>query len=377
MGIFDILLKKKGNVENKNIVQSNSQKSLVSIKAKALIEELVLPLSKPNQKLIDEVLTIITQTANLPDSMVNKDEVQKITKKLLFELVEPISNPNKQLIDELVQLINLSGSEFSQKKDDLSQKNANENLVKEEIVTNHDEEDNNLQKSNKVIKGQAGLKQMQMQAVAQAPFPSEIQEKTKSKDRETKSIMNLLLEQIKELITITNGLNSKLKTHQVRIDAFDSSIKDLKKKTLDFDERMIAFEKNMEKFIGLYEVVTNQYNPFVETTDTFSDEFQEKNKGDLQKEIKNDLNNDLNNTDNNTEKNKSLIIANTQIDNLSTFSDTLIFMSEDDFKNEVIDKKELIFKWLDDNFKNNELINELSNLDLRNEWIKAIIIAQN
>lgn len=370
MSIFDALLKKKGDDKKTDShdtkVLKTDHKSLIASKAKDLIEELVDPLSKPNQKLIDEVLTIITQTSQLPDSMINKEEVQKTTKKLLFELVEPISNPNKQLIDELVQLITISGSKDYKETVDgyVPEKRDNE---KKEIAINNQEQTliskkDSAQSSEKerISKGHAGLKQRQMQASAQAPFPTQIEE-VKKKERESKSVMNLLLEQIKELITITNGLNSKIKSHQVRIDSFDSSIQEIKKKSQDFDERMLSFEKNMEKFIGLYEVVTNQYNPFVETTDSFSDD------------EKQDLNSEKKATEKIEEKPKYIKILGKQIDNIDDLSDLLISVSDEDFQEEILKNKDDIFIWLEDIVENIKLKEELSELNSRNEWIKSII----
>jgi hypothetical protein len=382
MGLFGSLLKKKGDEEKKEIKEKSNQNPTVSSRAKDLIEELVSPLSKPNQQLINEVLTIITQTSQLPDTMVNKEEVQKITKKLLFQLVEPISNPNKQLIDELIQLINMSGSKMINDSGSINSGNNNQNNFLNNSVNNNNNNNNNNSNINpgndndysknedynnkigssndkeRVIKGHAGLKQRHMQAAAQAPFPSDI---SSSKEKENKSIMNLLLEQIKELITITNGLNSKLKTHQVRLDSFDSSIQEIKKKSHDFDERMLAFEKNMEKFIGLYEVVTNQYNPFVETNTSdvenlnYKRDFEEK---DLKLEKIND---------------SLLVIQNQNIKDLSSLSDVIILMSDDDFETEIIKKKEVIFNWIENKFQQTGLVSTLSLANSKLEWLKIIM----
>ncbi|MFT4304646.1 MAG: flagella accessory protein C [Candidatus Woesearchaeota archaeon] len=380
MSIFDALLKKKGDDKksdrNTKILKTD-HKSLIASKAKDLIEELVDPLSKPNQKLIDEVLTIITQTSQLPDSMVNKEEVQKITKKLLFELVEPISNPNKQLIDELVQLITISGSkDYKETVDGYVSEKKEEKLDEKKQIDNDDQNQSNLEdkdlkvssEKERIYKGHAGLKQRQMQASAQAPFPTQIEE-VKKKERESKSVMNLLLEQIKELITITNGLNSKIKSHQVRIDSFDSSIQEIKKKSQDFDERMLAFEKNMEKFIGLYEVVTNQYNPFVETSADFSDDRKESSNisDDIRKEESQKIELEV------EEKPKYIEVLDKKINNIDDLSDLLISISEEEFEKEILNDKEKIFIWLEEVIENNKLKEDLSELNSRNEWIKSII----
>ena len=103
MTMFDNIMKRHNSVGHSSSNLNHTE--LLSRRARELIEELVSPLSKPNQQVIDEVLMIISQTAHLPDSAVNKNEVQNITRNLLFQLVEPISNPNKQLIDELLSIV--------------------------------------------------------------------------------------------------------------------------------------------------------------------------------------------------------------------------------------------------------------------------------
>lgn len=375
MGMFNNLMKRHGesgsNSKSQSSVDKNSD-NLVSVRAKALIEELVSPLSQPNQKVIDEVLTIITQSSSLPDHLVNKDEVLKITKALLFQLVEPISNPNKQLIDELLFLVTSSKTKSAQ--------NQNNNLVQSEQslkqeAMNSSEPVSKVKVSSgveeqRLIKGQAGLRMQKDDAMAQAPFPSDldsIKKKDEKKQKETRSIMNLLLEQIKELITITNNLNTKIKSQQVRLDTLDTNFSEFDKKSQEFDERMIAFEKNMEKFIGLYEVVTNQYNPFVETTDAG---YNNAGTSPVREHV--------NTTSEVTpapvvEERPVFKIDNNIITDLDTLSDYLIGMSDDDFNLKIISKKDELEKWLKEVLNKEDFANELLILTTRNEFIKRVM----
>ena len=76
-------------------------------------------------------------------------------------------------------------------------------------------------------------------------------------------ITNLIMQQIKELIEIDNNLNTKLKELESKLGEQGSTITSTKTVVEQFDRRLELIEKNMEKFMGLYEIVTNRFNPFV------------------------------------------------------------------------------------------------------------------
>jgi archaellum component FlaC len=81
---------------------------------------------------------------------------------------------------------------------------------------------------------------------------------------ENERITNLIMQQIKELIEIDNNLNIKIKEIETKLRTNISSISDIKNVVDKFNFRLEFIEKNMEKFMGLYEVVTNRFNPFIE-----------------------------------------------------------------------------------------------------------------
>ncbi len=84
---------------------------------------------------------------------------------------------------------------------------------------------------------------------------------------ENERITNLIMQQIKELIEIDNNLNIKLKELESKIGNNISNVTDMKNVVDKFNSRLEFIEKNMEKFMGLYEVVTNRFNPFVAEED--------------------------------------------------------------------------------------------------------------
>lgn len=81
---------------------------------------------------------------------------------------------------------------------------------------------------------------------------------------ENERVTNLIMQQIKELIEIDNNLNVKIKEIETKLKTNMSATQDIKQVVDKFHQRLEFIEKNMEKFMGLYEVVTNRFNPFVE-----------------------------------------------------------------------------------------------------------------
>ncbi len=84
---------------------------------------------------------------------------------------------------------------------------------------------------------------------------------------ENERITNLIMQQIKELIEIDNNLKTKIKELEAKTAEITTSLNASKDVINRFNERLDLIEKNMEKFVGLYEVVTNRFNPFVEDDD--------------------------------------------------------------------------------------------------------------
>jgi len=76
-------------------------------------------------------------------------------------------------------------------------------------------------------------------------------------------ITNLIMQQIKELIEIDNNLNAKIKELETKLGENSTTLASTKHIVEQFDQRLDLIEKNMEKFMGLYEIVTNRFNPFV------------------------------------------------------------------------------------------------------------------
>ncbi|MBD3203342.1 hypothetical protein GF327_03550 [Candidatus Woesearchaeota archaeon] len=121
-------------------------------------------------------------------------------------------------------------------------------------------------------------------------IPQEIPESTS-----TDKITNVILEQLQQ---INNNVNDKIRELDNEFKKISSEINEFKNENKKYQDQISSIEKNVEKFIGLYELVTNEYNPFVkgnspitdikETQKTQEQPVQEKQpeKIKIQKEIK-------------------------------------------------------------------------------------------
>jgi hypothetical protein len=97
-------------------------------------------------------------------------------------------------------------------------------------------------------------------------------EEIKENHEETK-LINLVIQQIKELIEIDNQLSRKIDEVQKAVSREIAEREKIVKTVDKHYKETKKIEKNMEKFVGLYEAVTNNFNPFVEEkTQTNQDE---------------------------------------------------------------------------------------------------------
>jgi hypothetical protein len=80
---------------------------------------------------------------------------------------------------------------------------------------------------------------------------------------ENERITNLIMQQIRELIEIDNNLNVKIKEIEAKLSENTNGLNSVKSFIDSFSQKMDIIDKNMEKFMGLYEIVTNRFNPFI------------------------------------------------------------------------------------------------------------------
>lgn len=81
-----------------------------------------------------------------------------------------------------------------------------------------------------------------------------------------KSISEALLKihtELKESNERLTGLVTDVKTIESNVNSLTSRVDSLDKKSKETDEKFSDLDNNMSKFLSLYELINNQYNPFV------------------------------------------------------------------------------------------------------------------
>lgn len=96
------------------------------------------------------------------------------------------------------------------------------------------------------------------------------EEATQSGSSVNQSALNLIMDQIKDLIEINTSLNKKYRDLESKVTGINSDVGGDKKEMHALSQKISDVQQNMEKFIGLYEVITNQFNPFVDNESNIS-----------------------------------------------------------------------------------------------------------
>lgn len=75
----------------------------------------------------------------------------------------------------------------------------------------------------------------------------------------------LVAKQVNELISLSTDLNKRLKQVEQERKTAKQEVERLESHNKEIREKMDIIDKRLEKFMGLYEVITNQYNPFADS----------------------------------------------------------------------------------------------------------------
>lgn len=74
----------------------------------------------------------------------------------------------------------------------------------------------------------------------------------------------LLTNQVSELIEVNTELQKRLKKLEQGKQKVDQELEKTQKNNKGIEDKMKLIDQRLEKFMGLYEIITNQYNPFHE-----------------------------------------------------------------------------------------------------------------
>jgi archaellum component FlaC len=154
-------------------------------------------------------------------------------------------DPQKQ---QTVNVVELEGTKESEQTVPLGQIPEDDSDFEEVILSQDTTEDIEKQKHEEEINKRSI-----------ASYLDEIKE-----NYEDAKLISLVIKQVKELIEIDNSLNQKITEIEATIRNEISEREKLAKSLESTKKEIKGLEKNMEKFIALYELVTNQFNPFIE-----------------------------------------------------------------------------------------------------------------
>ncbi len=155
------------------------------------------------------------------------------------------------------------------KKDEGAQSDVEVQKLREKLnrIVNSDEAESVRQEPAAKETGPAPAGAQQGIQQGSQPAQAAYQYVDPERAEDSERVTNLIMQQIKELIEIDNNLNTKIKEVENRMTENASVIANTKNIVEQFNSRLEFIEKNMEKFMGLYEVVTNRFNPFVSQDD--------------------------------------------------------------------------------------------------------------
>lgn len=252
MSIFTNFLGKKAQISPTS-PNSSLENEVISI-----LNQLTADVKSPNTLLIQEIVKTVNSDSKNP-SVPIQNTIKKV-KVGLDELLKEVSNPNTDLIDNLFALVVVSKSKealtnLEQKEDG---KNA-EPVPKEMPSQSKSQEAPSEPKNNEESKPE--------KPVPSKPEPK--QEKPKDDVLNSDSgqaMLGLMMDEIKELVVVSSKVNQKVtelegKTNTTITQLQESQI--ASKKDIDeMKKKVEKLEKSIEKFIGLYEIITNMYNPF-------------------------------------------------------------------------------------------------------------------
>lgn len=105
---------------------------------------------------------------------------------------------------------------------------------------------------------------------------------------EDAKLISLVIQQIKELIEIDNNLNAKIGDIEAQVKKESAEREKLAKKIDKHYLEVKELAKNMDKFVALYELVTNQFNPFLENQEKL-EPMKKADDGGAEEENKEDL----------------------------------------------------------------------------------------
>ncbi len=206
---------------------------------------------------------------------------------------------------------------------------------------------------------------------------------------------SIIIDQVKELIEIDNNLNNKIEDLRVDLKKEVEEREKLAKRVESHYAELKDLEKSIRKFIALYELITNQYNPFVnqddeetrkrmkELTEGLKKKEQALNKelmkeGSSGAESSNNLDNNSSVqavSDSSSSEDKPPHFVTRDGKEIHTLSDLVTVMKEmpqDEFEHHVTPHKNDFAAWLHHSLNRSDLAQKIGPLKSKEEIIRVL-----
>ncbi|MBD3209212.1 hypothetical protein GF367_02225 [Candidatus Woesearchaeota archaeon] len=182
-------------------------------------------------------------------------------------------------------------------------------------------------------------------------------------------LSSIIIEQVKELIEIDTNLNNKIEDIRVDLKKEVEERERLKKQIDEHYRELKELEKSIDKFIALYELVTNQFNPFVKQGDSESKKKMQELMSDLHQQQQ-DLHHDApsaHDTDFHFVTKSGARIK--SVPELVQFLET---MSDEEFNHHVTQDKNDFASWISQALRNQPLADYIAPLKKKQDVIAAL-----
>ena len=130
--------------------------------------------------------------------------------------------------------------------------------------------------------GAEGLPSTEQGQPAEEQTPIEDSLEDLKEEYDDAKLNSIIIEQVKELIEIDTNLNNKIEDVRVDLKKETEEREKLKKLIEEHHNELKELEKSIDKFIALYELVTNQFNPFVKQGDAETNQKMQSLMSDVQ-----------------------------------------------------------------------------------------------
>lgn len=263
----------------------------------SVLDQLVKGVKNPNEVIKKELINLVEKSSkeNHPDlkSLLGDAKI------LLGELLKNVPSPDMNLIDQFLTMlvvpittagVEKSQKEFDEKMDALDvsgEQNSNQsNLTSstkhlKSIIVDFENDVSDAESSSDSFVSKNGDSSTQSGSSNVSTIDNPNKSRTKPTEADAKKIsesqevmIGLMMNELKVILAMTTKASADFKANESKLqsslDVLKGEQKLLKAEVGSMKEDLKSLESNIEKFIGLYEVVSNMYNPFVEDKNSFA-----------------------------------------------------------------------------------------------------------